>query len=199
MSRRNTRMAAALAALVIAAACAPAQAAPEATGAPAHQPGQPPQAPADAVAAPARAAAPKPKADAAANADTALLRWAATALTRAFSYAATDYYNNLQAASLYFTPEGWAGFEQALVDSQTLKTVVDKAVSAAATPVGHGAVLARRTGDRDEWDVVVPLKVVYLSDGSQAASNLMVSATVVTRPGSKVLLGLDRVVAAPAQ
>src|SRR6056297_988762 len=110
-----------------------------------------------------------------------LLQWANTAAVAAFSYNFVNYRQELQAASEFFTAEGWDAYLQSLKDSDNLVAVQQKklVVSAVAT----GAPIINQSGvvdGRYTWQIQMPLLVTYQSLSQITEQSLMVNM-VITR------------------
>jgi len=106
----------------------------------------------------------------------ALLQWANTAAVAAYTYNFVNYRQALQAASDFFTPEGWQGFMSELQSSNNLNAVIDKKLIVSAVATGapvvldQGVILGAYT-----WRVQLPLLVTY-----QSASQFSQQAITVT-------------------
>jgi intracellular multiplication protein IcmL len=110
-----------------------------------------------------------------------LLQWANTAAVAAFTFNFVNYRQELQAASEFFTPEGWNAYLQSLQDSDNLVAVIQKklVVSAVAT----GAPIINQSSvvsGRYTWQVQMPLLVTYQSLSQITQQSLMVNM-VITR------------------
>ena len=93
-----------------------------------------------------------------------------------YSYNFVNYRKQLQAASEYFTPEGWRTFEAALKSSRNLETVIARKLVVTAVATGAPVVLDQRiVSGRYAWKVQLPLLVTY-----QSASTLFQQPLIVT-------------------
>src|SRR5262245_58488610 len=72
---------------------------------------------------------------------SALLQWANSAAVAAFTYNFVNYRQELQAASEFFTPEGWQAFIQSLQQSNNLSAVIAKKLVVSAVATGAPVVL----------------------------------------------------------
>ncbi len=111
----------------------------------------------------------------------ALLQWANTAAIAAFTYNFVDYRAQLQAASEFFTPEGWQAYLQSLQTSQNLTAV--KAKNLVVSAVATGAPVINQQGvvdGRYTWEIQMPLLVTYQSASQITPQSLMLNM-VITR------------------
>jgi intracellular multiplication protein IcmL len=113
--------------------------------------------------------------------EPALLEWANLAAVAAFSYNFVNYRQELQAASEFFTPEGWTAFIQALNESLNLQAVISKKLVVTAVATGAPVVLQRGIlTDSYAWRVQIPLLVTYQS-ASQITQQNVVVTMLITR------------------
>lgn len=132
---------------------------------------------------------------------SALLQWANQAAIAAYTYNFVNYRAELQAASAFFTPEGWQSFQESLVVSNNLKAVVAKklVVSAVAT----GAPIITREGVQDDgryfWRVQMPMLATYQSPSELTQQSLMITMTIVrvSTLDSERGIGISQFVARP--
>lgn len=111
----------------------------------------------------------------------ALLNWVTQAAVAAYTYNFVDYRKQLQDASEFFTPEGWRNFEEALVKSRNLETVIAKKLVVTAVPTGAPVVTDRRViGGRFSWKISMPVLVKYQS-ASTSYQQPLVLTIIVTR------------------
>lgn len=111
----------------------------------------------------------------------ALLQWANTAAIAAFTFNFVDYRAQLQAASEFFTPEGWQAYLQSLESSNNLAAVKAKNLVASAVATGAPIITQRGVVDgRYTWQVQMPLLVTYQSASQITPQSLMLTM-VITR------------------
>lgn len=111
----------------------------------------------------------------------ALLQWANTAAVAAFTYNFVDYRAQLQAASEFFTPEGWQAYLQSLEASNDLVAVKAKNLVVSAVATGAPIITQRGIVDgRYTWQIQMPLLVTYQSASQITPQNLLVNM-VITR------------------
>jgi intracellular multiplication protein IcmL len=108
--------------------------------------------------------------------DSAVLQWANQAAIAAYTYNFVNYRQELEAASGYFTEDGWGEFIDALKSSNTLKTVREKKLIVSAVATRAPIILQKGplTG-RYAWRIQMPILVTY-----QSASELTNTNSVVT-------------------
>lgn len=111
---------------------------------------------------------------------SALLLWGNQAATAAFTYDFVNYRQALQAASDYFTPEGWRDFLNALTGSNNLNAVITKKLVVSATATGAPVVLQQGLlNGTYAWRVQLPMVVTYQSASQVAQQNVMVTMLVM--------------------
>jgi len=111
----------------------------------------------------------------------ALLQWANTAAIAAFTYNFVNYRQELQAASEFFTPEGWTAFIQSLNQSRNLEAVRAKNLVVSAVATGAPVVLQEGVvSGRYTWRVQMPMIVTYQS-GSRISQQSLIITILITR------------------
>jgi len=134
--------------------------------------------------------------------DSAVLQWAYQAAIASFSYNFVNYRNELQAASEFFTPNGWTEFTNALQQSNNLKAMIAKNLISSATATSAPIVLRKGLiGDRYAWRVQMPILVTY-----QSASEIQQERNVVTMLITRVStlnsprgIGIEQMIVQPAE
>lgn len=112
---------------------------------------------------------------------SALLSWVTQAAVASYTYNFVDYRKQLQDASAFFTPDGWRNFEDALVKSRNLETVIAKKLVVTAVPTGAPVIVDRRViNGRFAWKVSMPVLVKYQSS-STSYQQALVLTIIVTR------------------
>ncbi len=112
---------------------------------------------------------------------SALLQWASTAAISAYTYDFINYRQALQAASEYFTPEGWNSFMEALDSNNNLKAVIAKKLIVSAVVTGAPVVVQEGLLDsRYTWKVQMPMLVTYQS-ASQFSQQTLTVTMLITR------------------
>jgi len=113
--------------------------------------------------------------------DPSVLQWATQAAIASFTYNFVDYRRELQAASEFFTAEGWQNFIQALGASNNLDAVKAKKLIASAVVTGAPTIMAKGLlNGRYSWRIQMPILVTYQS-ASQFAQNTYVVTLLIQR------------------
>jgi intracellular multiplication protein IcmL len=109
----------------------------------------------------------------------ALLQWANLAAVAAFTYDFVNYRQNLQAASNFFTPDGWTKFVQVLNDSNNLNAVIAKKLVVTAVATGAPTILQQGILDgRYAWRVNLPMLITYQSASQFTQQNVVVTMLI---------------------
>lgn len=120
-----------------------------------------------------------------------ILNWTTNAITQTYTFSFANYRQELQAARIHFTPQGWQGFERALQESRTIQTVLNNRFVTTAVPVGAPVVVAEGLANgRYAWRIQLRITVTYQSAQSSRSQSLLVTATVVRRPETENPRGL---------
>lgn len=110
-----------------------------------------------------------------------LLQWANTAAVAAFTYNFVNFRAELQAASEFFTPEGWQAYLESLRTSNNLVAVRAKQLVVSAVATGAPVITQQGVvGGRYTWQVQMPMLVTYESPSQVTQQSLMVNM-VITR------------------
>lgn len=108
-----------------------------------------------------------------------LLQWANSAAIASYTYNFVNYRQELQAASEFFTPEGWQQFISALKASNNLNSVIDKKLVVSAVATGAPIVLDQGVIDGVyTWRVQMPMLVTYQSASQVARQKLTVTMVI---------------------
>lgn len=131
----------------------------------------------------------------------ALLQWANQAAIAAYTFNFVNYRAELQAASAFFTPNGWNGFQQALNATNNLKAVVAKKLVVSAVATGAPVILNEgvQPNGRYFWRMQMPMLTTYQSASEISQQSVMVTMTIVrvSTLDSERGIGIDQFVAAP--
>lgn len=135
--------------------------------------------------------------------NAALLQWAQTAAIAAFTFDFTNYRQQLQAASEFFTAEGWESYVHSLIQTRNLELVKAKqlVVHAVATGAPTFTDTPGVVKGRYSWRVQMPLLVTYESVQVTVPQNVIVTM-LITRTStlnSPSGIGIAQFVAAPAE
>ncbi len=114
--------------------------------------------------------------------DSAVLQWANQAAIASYTYNFVNYRQELEAASGFFTEEGWNQFITALQDSGMLKTVRQKKLIVSAVATRAPIILQKGPLDgRYSWRIQMPILITY-----QSASEFQQVRSVVTLLVSRI-------------
>ena len=112
---------------------------------------------------------------------SALLQWANTAAIASYTYNFVNYKQALQAASEFYTPEGWDAFMTALNNTNNLPQVISKKLLVSAVATGAPVILQQGLlNDSYSWRVSMPMLVTYQS-ASQFSQQSIVLTMLITR------------------
>ena len=111
--------------------------------------------------------------------DEEINQWANLAIIAAHSYNYVNYRSELEAASQFFTGEGWNTFISALKSSNNLQAIIDNkfVVSAVATeaPVIEQKGIINKVYS---WRVRMPVVVTYQSSSLYSQTPLMINILI---------------------
>ena len=134
--------------------------------------------------------------------DSAVSQWANYAAIASFSYNFVNYREELQAASGFFTSEGWDSFLAALDRSNMLKGVVAKKLIVSAVATGAPVILkkGRILGGPYAWRVQMPILVTYQSSAMFTQENYLVTLLItrVSTLNSPRGIGISQFIVGPA-
>lgn len=112
--------------------------------------------------------------------NSAVLEWANTAATAAYSYNFVNYRQALQAAADYFTPEGKQMFFQAIKSSNNLQAVIAKKLIVSAVATGVPVVLEQGImAGRYTWKVQIPMLITFQSASQFSQQSVTVTMLIV--------------------
>lgn len=133
--------------------------------------------------------------------DSAVLQWANQAAIASFTYNFVNYRQELQAASEFFTPNGWKQFLDALEASNNLDAIKAKKLIVSAVATQAPIVLRKGTiQGRYAWRVQMPLLVTYQSASAfnQEKNIVTMLITRVSTLNSPRGIGIEQLVVQPA-
>lgn len=113
--------------------------------------------------------------------DSAVLQWVNQAAIAAYTYNFLNYRTQLQAASSYFTTNGWKQFLLALSASNSLEIVKQEKLIVSSVATKAPVILQKGVVDGSySWRVQLPILVSYQS-ASQSRQQTKVVTLLVTR------------------
>lgn len=133
--------------------------------------------------------------------DSAVLQWANQAAIAAFTYNFVNYRSELQAASGFFTAEGWSQFLAALEESNNLDAVRAKKLVVSAVATRAPIILQKGIlNNRYSWRVQMPILVIYQSASEFSQQNNVVTMLItrVSTLNSPRGIGIAQFVVGPA-
>jgi len=112
--------------------------------------------------------------------NSALLEWANTAATAAYSYNFVNYRQALQQAADYFTPEGKQTFFNAIKSSNNLQAVIAKKLIVSSVATGVPVVLEQGLlAGRYTWKIQIPLLITFQSASQFSQQSVTVTMLIV--------------------
>lgn len=96
--------------------------------------------------------------------DNYVLQWVTTAVRQAFSLDFIHWREQLQSASINFTPSGWHWFLSAFKQSGNLQTLVQLQMVSDAVITGSPVIQAKAILDgRFVWKIEMPMMITYMN------------------------------------
>ena len=96
--------------------------------------------------------------------DTEILQWANLAIIAANSYNYVNYRSEFQAASEFFTAEGWGSFIKAIQSSNNLQAVISNKFVVSAMATQAPTIIERGVYNGSySWRIRMPIMVTYQS------------------------------------
>ena len=97
--------------------------------------------------------------------DDAILQWTSEAALASFSYSYVNYRDELQAASQFFTGNGWGQFISALAASNNLEAIKAKSMVVSAQLTNPPTILKKELNNGlYTWRIEVPVLGTYQND-----------------------------------
>ena len=120
-----------------------------------------------------------------------VLSWIARSVTQAYTFSFANYREELQAARSNFTPDGWKGFEKALVDSGNLQKIIDSKFVTTAVPRGAPVLLNEGIiAGHYAYRIEVPIVVTYQAGSTKANQDLLIRVIAIRRSELEHPMGL---------
>lgn len=133
--------------------------------------------------------------------DSAVLQWANQAAIAAYTYNFVNFRSELQAASGFFTADGWTQFLNALQASNNLDAVKAKKLVVSAVATRAPIILQKGIlNGRYSWRVQMPILVTYQSASEFSQQNNVVTMLItrVSTLNSPRGIGIAQFVVGPA-
>ena len=111
--------------------------------------------------------------------DAAVLQWANQAAIQAYTYNFVNYAQELNAASSYFTADGWQQFFNALQSSNVLDMVKSKKLVVSAVATRAPVILQKGVVyNRFSWRVQFPMLVTYQSASEYNQEHIVITMLI---------------------
>lgn len=126
------------------------------------------------------------------NTTNEMLTWAASSITKAFTFSFANRTQEFNEARLAFTEGGWANFGEALKRSGILNEVELQRYVTTAVPTAAPALLDQgllSTG-RYAWQIQIPIVVTFRNKDTSKSQNLVVTAVIVRQSEAEHPRGL---------
>ena len=133
--------------------------------------------------------------------DTAVVRWANQAAIAAFTYNFVNWHAEIEAASGFFTAEGWTAFLNSLKQSNNIAAVTAKKLVVTAVATGSPVILQKGIlNGRYSWRIQLPLLVTFQSASEFAQQNNVITMLITRFDPLKSPrgIGIAQFVASPA-
>lgn len=133
--------------------------------------------------------------------DAAIAQWANQAAIASYTYNFVSYQKDLQAASEFFTADGWQQFMQALLASNDLDAVKAKKLIVSAVATGAPVILQKGELDgRYSWRLQMPLLVTFQSASQFSQESYMVTMLIqrVSTLNNPRGIGISQIIVGPA-
>lgn len=134
-------------------------------------------------------------------ADSTVLQWANDAAVAAYTYNFVNYRSELQAASVFFTGDGWDQFQNALQGSNNLLAVKTKKMVVSAIATATPVILKKGLlNGVYSWRIQMPLLVTYQSASEFSQQTNIVNMLIirVSTNNSPRGIGIQQFVVSPA-
>lgn len=134
--------------------------------------------------------------------DSTILQWTTKSAIAAYSFNYVNFMQELQAASIFFTPRGWDNFLDALVSSNNLEAVkVRKFIVSAEA---YGVPKIRRKGilgGRYTWELSLNLLVTFRNEVqfNQQKLRILMKVQRISSLNSPRGIGIDQFVVQPLE
>lgn len=123
---------------------------------------------------------------------TQLANWVQEAVASSFTLDAKNYVQQIQKNSVFYTPDGFQEYKNALSSSNQLQLIKEKVMITSAIPDGVPAVIgtARTRDGTLMWKMQMPLTVEYTSAKEHYVQKLMVTMVIIRRPTTETPSGV---------
>src|SRR3989344_7109998 len=109
-----------------------------------------------------------------------VVQWAALAARTVYNLDFVNWQTQLQAAQIYFTPNGWAALMLGLNNSGMTNSLKNNKLQATAVVVKDPVILDREViNGRYTWQIQLPLLVTYVSASDTKKQLLVITLSIV--------------------
>lgn len=133
--------------------------------------------------------------------DAAVLQWAYQAAVASYTYSFVNYRAQIQAASGFFSANGWKQYVGALTDTNNLKAVIRKKLIVSAQVVKEPIILQKgRLNGRYAWSIQVPVLTTYQNNKEYTQANYNIRLLIVRVPilNAPDGIGIEKIAVGPA-
>lgn len=119
-------------------------------------------------------------------------QWASIAARKSFSFSFSDFFQQIQAITPYFTKDGMQAFKQALSQSGLANTIENKHLVVSA--VVNGAVVTMNQGvihGRYQWMLQMPVLLTYSSASDDAHRQMIITMNISRVPTLDTSMGIQ--------
>lgn len=132
--------------------------------------------------------------------DSTILQWTTKSAIASYTFNYVNYMQELQAASIFFTPRGWDNFLDALVSSNNLEAI--KVRKFIVNAEAYGVPKIRRKGvmrGRYAWEIELKLMVTFRNEEAfnQQKLNIIMKIQRISSLNSPSGIGIDQFVVQP--
>lgn len=119
----------------------------------------------------------------------AILEFAAKAVSESYTFDADNYRSALMNVQKYFTPDGFAKFQESMQGQ--IKYVVDNVLITSTTPNGTPVLIKRGESDGvTAWRIRVPVIATYRTKNESTSVKRLVTLVIVNRPSYETPYGV---------
>lgn len=111
-----------------------------------------------------------------------LLQWATEAASSSYNYDFVNYREKIQQVRSYFTPQGYQHYIDALKQSRTIDTIIEKKLVVSAVPTGAPVILKEaeiKSSGRWAWQVQMPMLISYQSANEVIKQEIVLTLLIV--------------------
>lgn len=134
--------------------------------------------------------------------ESTILQWATRSAIASYTFNYVNFMQELQAASIFFTPKGWDNFLDALISSNNLEAVKVRKFIVSSEAYGvpkvlrHGVIRGRYT-----WEISLQLLVTFRNEEqfNQQKLKILMKVQRISSLNSPRGIGIDQFVVEPVE